>query len=178
MLALLRVKNNWVCRNMFEICPFTHSATSPLTFLDWLRVICYAVIFGNISDDQVLAAHLCTCALKGAFNYHLQLSVQYWHWQVCRMQYIIGLSKERPILDHHAKAHIHEIWRISPEIHPQPYKIRCFNQNYSVWWMQERGLWPWISWNPPDFTGEIHQISWVKSTGFHLWNRKTNCQEW
>ena len=26
---------------------------------------------------------------------------------------IFGLSKERPILDHHAKAHIHEIRRIS-----------------------------------------------------------------
>ena len=39
---------------------------------------------------------------------------------------IIGLSKERPMLDHHQKAHIHEIRRISPEIHPQPYKIRCF----------------------------------------------------
>ena len=26
----------------------------------------------------------------------------------------ISLSKERPILDHHAKTHIHEIWWISP----------------------------------------------------------------
>ena len=25
------------------------------------------------------------------------------------------------------------------EIHPKPYKSKCFNQNYSVWWMQERG---------------------------------------
>ena len=33
----------------------------------------------------------------------------------------------------------HEIRRISGEIHPKPYKIRCFNKNYSVWWMQERG---------------------------------------
>ena len=39
---------------------------------------------------------------------------------------MIGLSQERPILDHHAKAHIHEI-------HPKPYKIRCFNKNSSVW---------------------------------------------
>ena len=49
---------------------------------------------------------------------------------------LIGLSKERPILDHHAKAHIHEIQReirrISGEIHPKPYKIRCFNKNSSV----------------------------------------------
>ena len=30
---------------------------------------------------------------------------------------IFGLSKERPILDHHAKAHIHEIRRISCGFH-------------------------------------------------------------
>ena len=47
--------------------------------------------------------------------------------------YLFGLSKERPILNHHPKAHIHEIRRISPEIHPKPYKVRCFNQNSSVW---------------------------------------------
>ena len=36
----------------------------------------------------------------------------------------------------------HEIWQISCEIHPKPYKSKCFNQNYSVWWMQERGYDP------------------------------------
>ena len=43
----------------------------------------------------------------------------------------------------------HEIWRISGEIrrisceiHPKPCKSRCFNQNYPVWWMQERGYDP------------------------------------
>ena len=36
----------------------------------------------------------------------------------------------------------HEIRRISCEIHPKPYKSKCFNQNYSVWWMQERGYEP------------------------------------
>ena len=46
---------------------------------------------------------------------------------------LFGLSKERPILGHHAKAHIFEIRRISCEIHPKPYKIRCFNKNSSVW---------------------------------------------
>ena len=60
---------------------------------------------------------------------------------------MFGLSKERPIPDHHAKAHIHEIWRISGEIrwvsgeiHPKPYKIRCFNKNSSVWGGAWRGL--------------------------------------
>ena len=36
----------------------------------------------------------------------------------------------------------YEIRRISGEIHPKPYKSKCFNQNYSVWWMQERGYDP------------------------------------
>ena len=89
---------------------------------------------------------------------------------------IIGLSKERPILGHHAKAHIlksggfnmksggfhlksgrfHEIWRISPEIqrisceiHPKPYKIRYFNKNSSVWGVQGGGYDP--GFHPPDF---------------------------
>ena len=53
----------------------------------------------------------------------------------------------------------HEIWWISCEIHPKPYKSKWFNQNYSVWWMQERGYEPgfheilgWFTWNPQDFT--------------------------
>ena len=56
--------------------------------------------------------------------------------------FIVGLSKERPILDHHAKAHIFEIRWISCEIHPKPYKIRCFNKNSSVWGVQEGGYDP------------------------------------
>ena len=34
------------------------------------------------------------------------------------------------------------IQQISGEIHPKPYKSKCFNQNYSVWWMQKRGYDP------------------------------------
>ena len=55
---------------------------------------------------------------------------------------LIGLSKERPILDHHAKAHIFEIQRILCEIHPKPYKIRCFNKKSSVWGVQAGGYDP------------------------------------
>ena len=79
---------------------------------------------------------------------------------------LVGLSKERPILGHHAKAHIFEIRRISCEIHAKPYKIRCFNKNSSVWGGAGRGLWSRISCeicrisqNPPDF---------MKSAGFHM----------
>ena len=71
----------------------------------------------------------------------------------------IGLWKERPILDHHAKAHIAdfiksggfqvvksggfcEIQQISGEIHPKPYKIRCFNKNSSVWGVHGGGYDP------------------------------------
>ena len=59
-----------------------------------------------------------------------------------RFALMFGLSKERPILDHHAKAHIHEIRRISGEIHPKPYKIRCFNKNSSVWGVHGGGYDP------------------------------------
>ena len=58
-------------------------------------------------------------------------------WQI---SLIFGLSKERPILDHHAKAHIHEIRRISH--------------------LKSSGFY---TWNPLDFMGEIRQISRVKS---------------
>ena len=33
----------------------------------------------------------------------------------------------------------HEIWQISCEIHPKPYKIRCSNKNSSVWGVQGGG---------------------------------------
>ena len=36
----------------------------------------------------------------------------------------------------------HEIQWISPEIHPKPYKIRCFNKNSSVWGVQGGGYEP------------------------------------
>ena len=74
-----------------------------------------------------------------------------------------GLSISHEI--HRISWNPHEIWWISGEIHPEPYKFRCFNKNYScenrcleesrgtlffteekkkkknysVWWMQERG---------------------------------------
>ena len=56
---------------------------------------------------------------------------------------MFGLSKnERPILDHHTKAHNFEIRRISPEIHPQPYKGRYFNKNSLVWGVHGGGYDP------------------------------------
>ena len=75
--------------------------------------------------------------------------------------YLIGLSKnERPILDHHTKAHNFEIRRISPEIHPQPYKVRCFNKNSSVWGVHGGGY-------DPDFMKSgviaplLHSSNWI-----------------
>ena len=69
--------------------------------------------------------------------------------QWCKLGFLFGLSKERPILGDHPKAHIHEIWwisgeiwQISCEIHPKPYKIRCFNKNSSVWGVQGGGYDP------------------------------------
>ena len=64
---------------------------------------------------------------------------------------LFSLLKERPVLDHHAKAHIHEIQWISGEI----------------WWISYR--FHEISW----ISGEIWQISYgfqVKSSRFQVWN--------
>ena len=36
----------------------------------------------------------------------------------------LGLSKERPILDHYAKAHIHEIRRISPHLKSAGFQVK------------------------------------------------------
>ena len=44
----------------------------------------------------------------------------------------------------------HEIQWISCEIHPEPYKFRCFSKNSSVW---------------VDFTWNL--LDFMKSTGFH-----------
>ena len=79
--------------------------------------------------------YLLTSPSRPCFDVHNIGSFQYHHT-------LIGLSIERPILDHHPKAHIHEIRRISP----------------------------WNPWNPVDFTCEIRWISPLKSSGFHPWN--------
>ena len=108
------------------------------------------------------------------------------------MKWLVGLSKERPILDHHPKAHIHEIWRISGEIHPQPYKIRCFNKNSSVWggcmegamtpdFMKSRVIAPLLhssNWivlvETPAFTRFWVDFTWNPAD--FMWNRKTHLQ--
>ena len=67
---------------------------------------------------------------------------------------MFGLSKERPILGDHPKAHIHEIrqisgeiWRISGGFHVKSARF-CVD----------------FTWNPPDFVrispAEIRRISW------------------
>ena len=53
---------------------------------------------------------------------------------------------------HLKSGRFHEIRWISCEIHPKPYKIRCFNKNSSVWGVQGGGY-------DPGFH--------VKSGGFH-----------
>ena len=40
---------------------------------------------------------------------------------------LLVFRKKDLLLDHHAKTHIFEIGRFH-EIHPKPYKIRCFKQ--------------------------------------------------
>ena len=89
---------------------------------------------------------------------------------------MIGLSIERPILDHHPKAHIHEIWWISWNLADFTMKSGGFHHE----------IWQISPWNLVDFTmksmkssgfhHEIQQISWnpwnpvdftMKSGGFH-----------
>ena len=97
------------------------------------------------------------------------------------MSVLFGLLIERPILDHHPKAHIHEIWWISPwnlvdfmksmksgRFHlwnladfMKSVKSGRFHEIREIWWIS-----PWNQWNLVDFTREIRQIS----PRYHLWN--------
>ena len=68
---------------------------------------------------------------------------------------MFGLSIERPILDHHPKAHVHEIRRIS--WNPADFTMKSSRFHHEIW----------------RISGEIHEIwriSPLKSGGFHLWN--------
>ena len=82
------------------------------------------------------------------------------------------MAIERPILDHHPKAHIHEIRRISWN----PWNPADFSSH------EIRRI-SWNPWNPADFTREIRRISWNPwnpadftheiwwiSPRYHLWN--------
>ena len=100
---------------------------------------------------------------------------------------LFGLSKERHILDHHAKAHIHEIWQISwnpadftwnP---PDFMKSAGFHVKSTHNLIKSDVSTKTIQFDECrrgamtlDFMGEICWVSQVKSAGF----RKTNCQEW
>ena len=89
----------------------------------------------------------------------------------CVGQYIFGLSIERPILDHHPKAHIHDIRRISPW-NPVDFTMKSSNFMKSVksggFQVKSSRFHPeiqqisWNPWNLVDFTHEIWQ--------FHPWN--------
>ena len=86
--------------------------------------------------------------------------------------FIFGLSIERPILDHHAKAHIHEIRRISPW-NPADFMKSVKSGGFHPWnpadfmksarFHEIREIWriSWNPWNPADF---------MKSGRFHPWN--------
>ena len=87
-------------------------------------------------------------------------------WTSC----LIGLSDERPILDHHAKAHIHEIRRISLksggfQVKSTHNLIKSIVSTKTIQFDECRREAMTL-----DFTGEICWISWVKSAGFYGWN--------
>ena len=78
--------------------------------------------------------HVCLFLMLLKYNPRLKCNLYFWYVYTDKnigLQFLAsGLSIS------------HEIQRISCEIHPKPYKSKCFNQNYSVWWMQERGYDP------------------------------------
>ena len=115
---------------------------------------------------------------------------------------MIGLLIERPILDHHPKAHIHEIWQISWNLADFTMKSSRFHEIHEIQWISP--------WNLADFrwnqmfqksdadvsaktllnlqglgwiSPEIHWISWnlpdfTWNPPDFMWNRKTfarNC---
>ena len=61
-----------------------------------------------------------------------------------------------------------EIWWISCEIHPKPCESRCFNQNYPVWWIQERGYDPGFHeiWGHSPLHAPPHKL---KSFCWNIW---------
>ena len=89
------------------------------------------------------------------------------HGEICQISWMwafgwwssIGLSIERPIIGLQFLArgllisheicqiswNLHEIWWISGEIHPKPYKIRCFSKNSSDWSFEKQKTYTWSS---------------------------------
>ena len=67
----------------------------------------------------------------------------------------------------------HEIWWISPRFHlwnpPQIYKSKCFSKKLFSLMNAGWGLWPRISWNPPDFTWNLHKIHWISKLWAFAW---------
>ena len=83
---------------------------------------------------------------------------------------IFGLSKERPILGDHLKAHIHEIWRIScSRFHADFMKSSRFCADFmksGEFQVKSSGFHADFRWNLEDFriSGRFH----LKSTRFHV----------
>ena len=59
----------------------------------------------------------------------------------------------------------HEIWRISCEIHPEPYKFRCFSKTLQFGWISHEIR--WISPEICQISYGFHEIRWI-SYGFHV----------
>ena len=113
--------------------------------------------------------------------------------------YMFGLSIERPILDHHPKAHVHEIRRISPwnradftmksvkssrfhhEIWRISGEIRCFRNQMQMF--QQKLFWFYKVWGGFHLkSAGFHEICWISpeirriSYGFHV-KSKDLCKE-
>ena len=94
---------------------------------------------------------------------------------------MFGLSKERPILGDHAKAHIHEIWQIS--WNPPKNLINQITQQKLFSFMQcsGEGYVSWFTWNPADFkrpiarNGNTYVWRTLTATGVKGYRNRVTC---
>ena len=114
---------------LFAVCDHSHPKKQ---FAEVSTVLCITIICHSVVE----VLHWSVTGVLGTVYPNLYLTIS--------NSLIIGLSIERPILDHHPKAHIHEIRQISP----------------------------WNPWNPGDFRWNPGDFRWnpadfMKSSGFH-----------
>ena len=111
-----------------------------------------------------------TARLSSPVSWYIDSSLRSLSTGTCGSSFLVNTDwsfDRKTYTWYHPKAHIHEIWWISPwnladftQISPvkstQNYKSKCFSKNSSVWWMQGGGY--------DQGFHEIHQIWPVKST--------------
>ena len=118
-----------------------------------------------------------TCPMGKKFKSHnrqlgrpTEKSDRPWQFQVASHQYsdcvLLVFRKSKDLyLIITQKLIIHEIRRISGEIHPKPYKFRCFSKNSSVWGVHGGGYDPRFH----EIQGHSPSPAFIKLNSF-CWN--------